>query len=176
MLTGTYVLLIIALTSAATWTAGVAWGVGLATLTAGIPSVDILRRVRGRTVDDFFIVIRSQRLRPLIVALSCTGLAFALSLVLGAPQQLQASLLAALATGAVLTSITWAWKISFHASAVAGALAILTWGVGWEMLVLAPLVPAVAWSRVALGRHTLAQVLAGIAVGSTLTIIVLSLY
>ena len=79
MLTGTYVLLAIALTSAATWTAGVAWGIGMAALTAGIPSLDILRRVRGRTVDDFSIFIRRQRLRPLLVALSCTGLGFVVS-------------------------------------------------------------------------------------------------
>ena len=176
MLTGTYVLLAIALTSAATWTAGVAWGIGMAVLTAGIPSLDILRRIRGRTVADFSIFIRRQRLRPLLVALTCTGLAFIVSLVLEAPHQLQASLLAALVTGAALASVTGAWKISFHAAAIVGAVAILAWYIGWEMLALAPLVPAVAWSRVVLGRHTLAQVLAGLAVGSALTILVLILY
>jgi membrane-associated phospholipid phosphatase len=110
------------------------------------------------------------------VALSCTGLGFVLSVVLGAPHELQASLLAALVTGAALASVTGAWKISFHAAAIVGAVAILVWGISWEMLVLAPLVPAVAWSRVALGRHTLAQALAGVAVGSALTILVLLLY
>ncbi|MHB9148938.1 MAG: hypothetical protein ACYC33_02455 [Thermoleophilia bacterium] len=176
MLTGTYVLLVVALTSATSWRAGVAWGIGMALLTAGVPSLDIYRRMRRHTVGDFHILIRQQRLRPLLVALFCTGLGLALALGLGAPRQLQASLLTALVTGAALTSITGVWKISFHAATAASALAILAWGVGWEMLALAPVVPAVAWSRVILGRHTTAQVSAGLAAGAALTIAVLSLY
>jgi len=176
MLTGTYVLLTIALTSALTWKAGVAWGAGMALLTAGVPALDIYRRMRGHTVDDFHILVRRQRLRPLLVAMFCTGLSFALALVLDAPHPLQASLLAALVTGALLTSVTGVWKISFHAAAAASALVILTWGLGWEALALGPLVPAVAWSRVALGRHTPAQVVAGLAAGSAVTIAVLFLY
>ncbi|HZK48538.1 MAG TPA: phosphatase PAP2 family protein [Thermoleophilia bacterium] len=176
MLTGTYVLLAIALTSATTWTSGVAWGVGLALLTAGVPSADIFRRMRVRTVDDFHIVVRTQRLGPLLVALSCTAAGLALALAMGAPHPLQASLLVALVTGVVLTSITGVWKISFHAATAVSALVILTWWLGWGALALAPLAPAVAWSRVALGRHSSAQVVAGGAVGATLALAVLALY
>lgn len=176
ILTGTYVLLIIALTAAENRPTGAAWGIGMALLTAGMPALDIYRRMRRHTVDDFHILIRQQRLRPLLVALFCTGLGLALALGLGAPRQLQASLLAALVTGAVLTSVTRVWKISFHAATAASALAILAWGVGWEMLALAPVVPAVAWSRVILGRHTTAQVSAGLVAGVALTIAVLSQY
>ncbi len=175
ILTGTYVLLVVSAATATGWAEALAWGLGTAALTAGIPTLDIVRRMRRRTVTDFHIVAREQRLGPLLVMLVCVAVALGLAVGLGAPRPLRVALVAALVAGTVLTLITRVWKISFHAATVTSAVALLTWVLGPGALALLPLPPAVAWSRVELGRHSAAQVVAGGAVGLVLTLAVLAL-
>lgn len=57
------------------------------------------------------------------------------------------------------------WKISVHAAIAAGAATVLLLVFGLAQLVVWPLVALIAWSRVQVGDHTPAQVLAGIALG-----------
>ncbi|NUT94607.1 MAG: phosphatase PAP2 family protein, partial [Saccharothrix sp.] len=57
------------------------------------------------------------------------------------------------------------WKISVHAAVASGALAVLVVTFGWWTLVFSPAVALVAWSRVALRDHTVAQVVGGVAMG-----------
>ncbi|MHB1344328.1 MAG: hypothetical protein ACYCX3_08230 [Thermoleophilia bacterium] len=173
ILTGTYVLLVVSVATATGWPEALAWGLGTAALTAGIPTLDILRRIRGHTVSDFHIVAREQRLRPLLVMLVCVAVALGLAVGLGAPEPLRVALVAALAAGAALTAITRVWKISFHTATATSAVALLTWVLGPGALALVPLLPAVAWSRVKLGRHSTAQVVAGGAISLVVTLGVL---
>lgn len=175
VLTGTYVLLAVSIADADTWVAAVGWGLGLAALTAGVPTFDILRRVRGNTVTDFHIAVREQRLRPLLVALGCTAAGLVLVLMLGGPRAVSVALSAALVTGGVLTVVTRVWKISFHAATAASAVVLLTWVLGPWALVTLLLPPAIAWSRVRLARHTPAQVAAGAVTGLVLTAAVVAL-
>ncbi|MBU2603145.1 MAG: hypothetical protein KKA32_13420 [Actinobacteria bacterium] len=174
-LMGTYILVALGLGAAeGAWT-GLIWALGLAALSAGLPALDILRRMRARTVTDFHIVLREQRSGPLLVALAATALALALAWGLDAPRLIQLGLLTALTTGAVLTGVTTVWKISFHSAIVSSGVILLAGLLGLWALALAPLVPAVGWSRVALRRHTPGQVTAGVVVGTGLTAAVLAL-
>ena len=75
---------------------------------------------------------------------------------------LQASIAVGVACGWVIT--LW-WKISVHAAIAAGAATVLLLVFGLALLVVWPLVALIAWSRVQVGDHTPAQVLAGIALG-----------
>jgi membrane-associated phospholipid phosphatase len=60
------------------------------------------------------------------------------------------------------------WAVSNHTAAAAGGAAILTVMLGpVVLLVLGPLVAAVAWARVVLNLHTPGQAAAGIALGAT---------
>ncbi len=61
--------------------------------------------------------------------------------------------------------ITLWWKISVHAAIGAGAATVLPLVFGPALLAVWPLVALIAWSRVQVGDHTPAQVLAGIALG-----------
>ena len=63
--------------------------------------------------------------------------------------------------------VTLVWKLSIHAAVVAGAVTILVQVFGLPLLVLAPLVALVCWSRVALRDHTPAQTVAGAALGAS---------
>jgi membrane-associated phospholipid phosphatase len=88
----------------------------------------------------------------------------------GAPDPLVA-LVAAMEAGlATSLLVTLFWKVSVHAAVVAGAEAILVLDSGPWLLVFTPIVLLVAWARVQLGHHTIAQVAAGVALGAAVAI------
>jgi membrane-associated phospholipid phosphatase len=71
----------------------------------------------------------------------------------------------------MMVTTLW-WKISIHASSLAGAATLLTALYGAMMLPAFLLLPLVGWSRVVLGRHTVAQVV----VGSLVSIVLATLF
>ena len=96
--------------------------------------------------------------------------------------QMQApALLLALAATNLAQSVTYflitlRWKVSIH-SAVAAGLAVLGGAVaGGPVWALILTVPLIAWSRVVLRRHTLAQTIVGAAIGSFFLAIALAIY
>jgi len=96
----------------------------------------------------------------------------ALLAVMGAPRELLA-LLGAMVAGLLVTlAITLVWKISVHAAVAAGTVVVLTVVFGPAAAVLWPLAALVCWSRVALGDHTLGQVLGGSAAGGLVAYLV----
>ncbi len=169
ILTGVYLLVTVSALSAPSWRSAVAWGATTSLLAAGLPAADLARRVRARRVADFHLTLREQRLRPLLIALLASALSLALVAALDGPRPLEVTLTAALVNGTVLTMTTVRWKVSFHAATAAGSLIILWWMLGSMSALLAPLVPAIGWSRVALGRHNPNQVVVGAAAGVILT-------
>lgn len=60
------------------------------------------------------------------------------------------------------------WKISIHATGVAGGVGLLHffWGPGWASVLLVVPLLAVMWARLHLRAHTPAQVLAGTLLGA----------
>jgi membrane-associated phospholipid phosphatase len=66
------------------------------------------------------------------------------------------------------TIVTHWWKISLHSAVAGGAAAMLFLLYGPLSLVLVPVVVLIAWSRVAVGDHTVAQVIAGAVIGPLL--------
>jgi membrane-associated phospholipid phosphatase len=111
-------------------------------------------------------VKRRTLLIPVIMASVATGIGGMLAF--HAPREMLALVLAMLATLAVLLVPTaiWKWKISVHTAVAGGALAMLalTWGpLVW---IAYPLVGVLAWSRISLRDHTLAQTIAGAAAGT----------
>ena len=117
-------------------------------------------------ITDLGLPLREQRVRPLIFALVCAGLAWLVLAQGGAPEQM-----VALARGlwlliAAILGITLSWKISVH-SAVAASVATLVWYLGGTAVPLLIGVPVVAWSRVRLGRHAVDETVAGALLGLT---------
>jgi membrane-associated phospholipid phosphatase len=90
-----------------------------------------------------------------------------LLVVLGAPRELIA-LVVAMATGLVnALLITIFWKMPIHVASVAGAIVILVLVFGLPLAVFAAVVALVGWARVELGDHTPRQVTVGVATGAT---------
>jgi membrane-associated phospholipid phosphatase len=143
----------------------VLWGTIAALFTSVLPYALILRGVRRGRLSDRNISLREQRIRFGGVAIASILLGLAVLAVLDAPAEmvaLLASITVGVACGWVVT--LW-WKISVHAAIAAGAATVLTLVFGPALLAVWPLVSLIAWSRVQVGDHTPAQVLAGVALG-----------
>jgi membrane-associated phospholipid phosphatase len=157
--------LLVAWESSPTPALAVLWGGIAAVFASLLPYAIILRRVRRGRLSDKHISVREERVRFAVVAITSVLAGLAVLAALDAPAEMVA-LLASLVTGMVCGwVITLWWKISVHAAISAGAVAVLTLVHGPALAAAWPLVALIAWSRVQVGDHTPAQVLAGIALG-----------
>jgi membrane-associated phospholipid phosphatase len=151
------------------------WG-GIAAVSASVlPYALILRGVRRGRLSDKNISLRQQRIGFAAVAITSILTGLAVLAAFDAPAEmvaLQASIAVGVACGWV---ITLSWKISVHAAIAAGAATVLLLVFGPALLVVWPLVAVIAWSRVQVGDHTPAQVLAGVALGVVVNAIVFPL-
>jgi membrane-associated phospholipid phosphatase len=130
-----------------------------------LPCLYIIWLVRRGQVSDFHLPIREERIRPLIFSLVTALLTWGIAQSAAAPTPLR--MLAAV-NGIQAISfflITLRWKISLHTAtaAILAHLALAFLGLG--ALPLTVSVPLIAWSRVYLQRHTLAQTVAGAGLG-----------
>jgi membrane-associated phospholipid phosphatase len=157
--------LVVAWDSSPTPAMAILWG-GIAAVSASVlPYALILRGVRRGRLSDRNISLREQRIRFAAVAITSILTGLAVLAVFDAPAELvalQASIAVGVACGWVIT--LW-WKISVHAAIAAGAATVLPLVFGPALLAVWPLVAMIAWSRVQVGDHTPAQVLAGVALG-----------
>jgi membrane-associated phospholipid phosphatase len=157
--------LVVAWASSPTRAMAVVWGGIAAVSTSVLPYALILRGVRRGRLSDRNISLRQQRVRFAAVAIASILTGLTVLAAFDAPAEmvaLQASIAVGVACGWVIT--LW-WKISVHAAIAAGAATVLLLVFGLALLVVWPLVALIAWSRVQVGDHTPAQVLAGIALG-----------
>ena len=136
-------------------------------LAAGIVAGFVLVLRRRRRVGDFWISSRSQRIIPALFLLIVFAALLGALALLDAPEGLFLVTLSMGLASAAVAAVTLVWKASAH-SAVAGHAAAAGLSVLGFPLALAFLLvlPAVLWARVTTGAHTLAQVLAGAAVGA----------
>jgi membrane-associated phospholipid phosphatase len=139
-----------------------------------LPVCYLVWLVRGGKVADLDVQLREQRIRPMVVAVAGAGLAWVALLVGGAPSQMVVLAGALCVQTVIVFAITLYWKISVHCTAAAGAATVIWFLLGTPFPLLIG-VPLIAWSRVRLGRHTLAQTVAGTLLGLTIFLIGLSL-
>ncbi|WP_330452779.1 MULTISPECIES: hypothetical protein [unclassified Streptomyces] len=158
-------MLAIGLAAAGEWT-GLLWGL-LGALCAGIVPAGYIEWERGRgTWGDRHVVDRTKRAPIFFVILGSIGAGSAVMLLGGAPTGILTAMLALWAMTVVLLAVNTVWKISVDASVASAVIALLAavhspwWLLGYAMTA------AVAWSRVALGYHTVGQVTAGTALGA----------
>ncbi|MFG1880981.1 phosphoesterase PA-phosphatase [Micromonospora sp. NPDC049102] len=154
---------------------GLVWGLLATVFVTGIPFAYIVGGVRRGRLTDHHIGRREQRRVPLLVGLGSVAAGLALLLVLGAPRPLLALAVAGLVGLVIAVSVSHWWKMSIHSAVSAGTLVILALTFGRGLLVAAPLLGVVGWSRVRLRDHTISQVLAGGVLGALIAAIVFGL-
>ncbi|HLU99241.1 MAG TPA: hypothetical protein VKZ89_20600 [Thermobifida alba] len=141
--------------------AGAGWGLFAALFCAVVPYAAVFAGVWLGYWNDHHIRDRRQRTVPFLIAIGCVAAGIAALAVLGAPSVVLA-LVVAILVGLVSTAVVsrW-WKVSVHTAVAAGVAAVLTLTYGWAMAAAFPLVALVAWSRVELEHHTVAQAVVG---------------
>jgi hypothetical protein len=125
-----------------------------------LPLLHVIWLVRQGRVSDLHIRIREQRIRPLLVSIACAGLGWLVLILAPAPDALATVAAAVWLQTAAILLITLRWEISVHSAAAAGATTI-AWVLLGTVVPLLLTLPLIAWSRVKLRRHTLAQTVAG---------------
>jgi membrane-associated phospholipid phosphatase len=163
--------IVIALSGAVAWRATealvptVAWGLLIATTSSVLPMGVIVWGARRGRWDGHHVRDREGRLVPFLALLVLSGACLGLLLWWEAPRMLVALDVAMIAVLLVSGAITVWWKVSMHAAVAAGAVVILAVAYTAWLLPLLLVVGAVCWSRVRLGDHTTAQVVAGTVLG-----------
>ncbi|MBG6191713.1 membrane-associated phospholipid phosphatase [Arthrobacter sp. CAN_A212] len=130
-----------------------------------LPFAVVLLLTRRGTLTDHHLGQRSQRAPVLGGAILSVLLGLGILAVTGAPSGLMTMILSVLAGIVAVLVVNLVWKLSAHtAVAVFFAVALVIYFGPWALIAAA--VPAgVGWSRIHLGAHTPAQVLAGGTVG-----------
>jgi membrane-associated phospholipid phosphatase len=139
------------------------------------PLLYVLIGVRLGKLSDIEISLRTERAKPFLFSISSVLAGWLVLLLLHGPRNLQTVMMITAVSGVVMMVITLWWKISIHASSMAGAATMLTTLYGGILLPTFALVVLVCWSRVALGRHTVSQVVAGALMSISLTLLLLNL-
>jgi len=152
---------------------GVGWGMLAAFFAAGLPFA-ITRRLRADRPGGGHASRR--RVAYLAIALASATAGIALLTLLGAPSLVVVATVTMMVGLLAALLVNTKWAISNHTAAAAGGAVILTMMLGpLVLVVLGPLVAAVAWARVALKLHTPSQAAAGIALGAAVAAGVFSL-
>jgi membrane-associated phospholipid phosphatase len=145
---------------------GIGWGALSVVFTALIPYAFVLLGVRRGKWATHHIPDRHQRPAALLFGLGSVLVGLAVLVLLGAPGQLLALVVAQLVGLLVALTISLAWKVSIHTAVAFGTVIILALVLGpWSTVALV-LALAVGWSRLILRAHTVAQVIGGAAVGT----------
>ncbi len=152
------------------------WAAVYITIVCVVPIVYVAWMVRKGKITDIHMKVREQRMRPLIVSLVCTAVAWWTLRFLGAPPVVPLLAISSFIQLALITGITMVWQISLHAMSITGAA--ITSGLLFGLtpaLLIAPLIVLVAAARLKLKRHTVGQILGGAALGLIVPITLLSL-
>jgi membrane-associated phospholipid phosphatase len=151
------------------------WAFIYIALVCVLPVVYIAWMVRRGKITDIHMKVRQQRIRPFIVSMVCTTIAWWTLRFLGAPSVVPLFALFSFVQIAVTALITLVWQISMHAMSISGATiaTAFLFGIAPALLTI-PLVVLVGAARLKLGRHTPAQVLVGTGLGVLIPFLLLS--
>jgi membrane-associated phospholipid phosphatase len=139
------------------------------------PLMYIVIGVRLGKLSDIDVSRRSERAGPFLYGIISATIGWLVLALTNGPRNLQTALIITAFSGVLMLLITFKWKISIHASSLGGAATILTALYGAVMLPLFGLVALVSWSRVALRRHTITQVVAGSLASIVISLAILKL-
>lgn len=139
-----------------------------------IPMLLVVMLKKAGAVDDLGLNSRRERAVPYLMTVLCMGATAWFMWLKGLPLWSAMFFAGGAAAGLINLLVNFKWKISAHAAGAAGLAALLlriirdgypSPAAFWWLVGVVVLAGALGAARIWLGRHTLAQVLAGYAVG-----------
>lgn len=157
------VLILAALKGAGTWWAGLGWAFFTVVIAVGIPFAFLKWELRRGGISDWHISRREERLRPSLMLMSFAAAVFPLGALWAfeGPKTLQAMFVSGLVLVVATLAVTAFWKVSQHVMGITSMATIVTILLGPIAAPLFLIVPLVAWARVRVGAHTIAQTVVG---------------
>jgi len=136
----------------------------------------IIYLVRSQKLENVFVNVRKQRTKIYLLAGVCASVGCIILPYLEAPPTLIATFVAGLSAVVAFMCINFLWKISLHTALITASVAILIILYGSIAAVTVVLVPLIAWSRIELKHHSLAQVAAGALLAALIVVVVFYLF
>lgn len=141
-----------------------------------VPFVMMYQLSKMGLISDFYVSEKEERTKPFAGAITSYIVGSVALLLFRAPVIVTALMLCYAGNTAVMMLITLRWKISVHASGIAGPVTALVYALGmWTAVFFIVLIP-VGWARIRVGAHTPTQILAGVLVTIASTWIQLKFY
>jgi uncharacterized membrane protein len=141
-----------------------------------LPLATIIYMAKKGIIPDINASDRQTRMKPFIAALISYLIGVITLMLVGAPQILITLMVCYFVNSLVMMAITRVWKISLHASGIAGPATFLVHELGLTMLPFFMLLIPTVWARIKLGEHDLNQVMAGALLTIGLTLMQLELF
>ena len=127
-------------------------------------------------LKDLYAYERQTRFKPFMGAILCYFLGLITLIAASAPLLVSVMMAGYLVNLIIMMLIILRWKISIHASGIAGPATFLIYTFGiqfwWMLLLILP----VGWARLKLKAHTLSQVVMGFLLTVALTFLQLFIY
>lgn len=166
------VILLLSFKSASSTSDAVKWSLILVAISILPVLLVIVYLAHKNKLEGIFINVRRERNKIYLLATFFAVAGGILLLCLGAPMVLVASLVAGLSAIFVFMWINLLWKISLHTAFAASSVTILTIVYGSVGALTAMLVPPVAWARIEMKHHSLAQTVAGALLAALIVVVV----
>lgn len=141
-----------------------------------LPVSIIFVQRRSGIVTDMMVNERDERTKPFLGAISSYLLGTLALTYLGAPAAMVYLMACYLVNSIFMMFVTLRYKISIHASGVAGPATFLVHQYGVRLWPLTLVMVLVGWARLELRMHTLGQVAWGVLLTALLTLAQLELY
>lgn len=136
----------------------------------------VIYLVRKNKIDGIFVRFRRQRNKLYALAVILAGASCIILFYLNAPLIMIALFVTEFFGTAIFMGINLRWKISLHTAFVATSAMLLVILYGPVATVAVVLVPLIAWTRLKLELHSLAQVVTGAFLAATIMVVVFYLF
>ena len=128
--------------------------------------------VRHNRLDGIFASVRTQRTKIYVLAAILASVSCIVLFLLKAPLMLLALSIAGFSGTVVFMCTNLWWKISLHTAFITAMVTILFILYGSVAAACIVLIPLVAWSRIELEHHSLAQAVTGALLGTSILVAV----
>ena len=165
-LIGLILILLVSLEATASFNAAIKWSLLLFALSILPTFTFTVFLVRNNHLDGVFSSSCRQRIRIYALMFVLAGVCCITLFFLKAPLMLLVLAIAGLTGTVIFTLLNLWWKVSLHTAFITAMVTMLFIFYGFVSTALLPLIPLVAWSRIRLGQHSMAQTATGALLGA----------
>jgi len=155
---------------------GLRWLVVIAPFLMFIPLIFFATSFKLGWISDIDLSHRQERPTFLLVFVVSLFAAAMILYFLHVPLKFFVYVFSGLVMMIIASLITLGWKISFHTAVVTSVVTAIVILGGFKFWPFLLLIPIIGWARVALGRHTLSEVIGGASVALIVTASVFYLF